>query len=142
MLVSIKALSGFLKQSAFTKHLLIYLLQQTKVFNCGLNVSQKLKAFERILNACPAEFWAMHCLIVTLQMSTFSFLIRVLFQEYSASGLRSSVSNFFKRLSLPNKSSYQKLACTPLQQIGQIVGLVIQSFGHLRRNQVHGMTLL
>ena len=40
MLVSAKALpTGYLKESAFTKHLLTYLLQQTKVFNCGLNAS-------------------------------------------------------------------------------------------------------
>ena len=39
-LVSAKALpTGYLKELAFTKHLLIYLLQQTKVFNCGLNAS-------------------------------------------------------------------------------------------------------
>ena len=40
MLVSAKALpTGYLKESAFIKHLLIYLIQQTKVFNCGLNAS-------------------------------------------------------------------------------------------------------
>ena len=40
MLVSAKGLpTGDLKESAFTKHLLIYLLQQTKVFNSGLNAS-------------------------------------------------------------------------------------------------------
>ena len=40
MLVLAKALpTAFLKESTFTKHLLIYLLQQTKVFNSGLNVS-------------------------------------------------------------------------------------------------------
>ena len=40
MLVLAKGLpTGYLKESAFTKHLLIYLLQQTKVFNCGLNAS-------------------------------------------------------------------------------------------------------
>ena len=50
MSVSAKALpTGFLKESAFTKQMLIYLFQQTKVFNCGLNASSKLKAFERIL---------------------------------------------------------------------------------------------
>ena len=55
MLVSAKALpTGYLKESAFTKRLLTYLLQQTKVFNCGLNASYKLKAFERILNKYPA----------------------------------------------------------------------------------------
>ena len=55
MLVSAKALpTGYLKKSAFTKHLLTYLLQQTKVFNCGLNASLKLKAFERLLSMCPA----------------------------------------------------------------------------------------
>ena len=55
MPVSAKVLpTGFLKESVFTKHLLICLLQQTKVFNCGLNTSLKLKAFERILSACPA----------------------------------------------------------------------------------------
>ena len=55
MLVSAKALpTGYLKESAFTKHLIIYLLQQTKVFNCGLNVSSKLKVFERMLTVCPA----------------------------------------------------------------------------------------
>ena len=38
--VKAKALpTGDLNESAFTKHLLIYLLQQTKVFNCGLNAS-------------------------------------------------------------------------------------------------------
>ena len=31
--------TAFLKESAFTKYLLIYLLQQTKVFNSGLNAS-------------------------------------------------------------------------------------------------------
>ena len=55
MLASAKALpKGFVKESAFIKHLLIYLLQQRKVFNCGSNASSKLKAFERILSACPA----------------------------------------------------------------------------------------
>ena len=55
MLVLAKALpTGYIKQSAFTKHLLTYLLQQTKVFNCGLNVSYKLKAFKIILSAYPA----------------------------------------------------------------------------------------
>ena len=40
MLVSAKTLpAGFLKELAFTKHLLIYLLPQTKAFNCGLNMS-------------------------------------------------------------------------------------------------------
>ena len=40
MLVSAKALpKSYFKESAFTKHLLTYLLQQTKVFNGGLNVS-------------------------------------------------------------------------------------------------------
>ena len=40
MLVSPKALpTGYLKESAFTKHLLTCLLQQTKVFNCGLKAS-------------------------------------------------------------------------------------------------------
>ena len=40
MLVSAKALpTGYMKESAFTKHLLTYLLQQTKVFNCALNAS-------------------------------------------------------------------------------------------------------
>ena len=38
--------AAFLKESAFTKHLLVYLLQQTKVFNTGLNVSYRLKASE------------------------------------------------------------------------------------------------
>ena len=40
MFVSAKALPiGYLKESAFIKDLLIYLIQQTKVFNCGLNAS-------------------------------------------------------------------------------------------------------
>ena len=40
MLVLATALpTAFLKESAFTKHLLIYLFQQTKVFDSGLNVS-------------------------------------------------------------------------------------------------------
>ena len=40
MLVSAKALpTDYLRKSAFIKHLLIYLIQQTKVFNCGLKAS-------------------------------------------------------------------------------------------------------
>ena len=40
MLISAKVLpTGYLKESAFIKHLLIYLIQKTKVFNCGLNAS-------------------------------------------------------------------------------------------------------
>ena len=31
--------TDYLKQSAFIKHLLIYLIQKTKVFNCGLNAN-------------------------------------------------------------------------------------------------------
>ena len=108
--------TAFLKESAFAKHLLIYFLQQTKMFNSGLNARQKLKTL-RILSTCPAL--TLNALFVSSSINehyqfsykSFCFKGRV----YNASGLPLSVSSFFTRSSHPNKGSYQKLAYAPLQ---------------------------
>ena len=54
MLVSAKALpTGYLKESAFIKHVLIYLIQQTSV-QLWVKRQLEIEGVERILSVCPA----------------------------------------------------------------------------------------
>ena len=100
MFVSAKVLSiTYLKELAFTKCFVYFSSPATKVFNSGLKVSQKLKAFERILRVCLHTSMVQNFGLTTVYLSIYKqpflvFLQAFLFQKSDASGLPANVSNF------------------------------------------------
>ena len=106
--------TAFLKQSACTNHLLIYLLQQTKVFN-WLNASQRLKAFERKTKHVPSSItlnYGVTTFYLAIYKCAFSFLMRVFILRVQCFQFAIKHFKLFKKTIT---SKQKKLALTSLQ---------------------------
>ena len=79
-----------------------------------LEILDVWKNTKRIHNFITLNFGLTTIYLPIYKWAVLVFPLAFSFQECSVSGLPSSLSNFFKRSSLPDKSSYQKSASAPL----------------------------